>query len=278
MKKRKNKLIIILIIVFALIFLAVAGYIVFRIINSAAADQEYDEIASSYASDISRTEPSTEKKQQTTTAKTSDEPESSDTTSTVKNPVKVPELEEKNEDIYAWINIPNTNVNYPVAQSGADDNFYLDHDIHKNYSFPGTIYSQSCNKKDFSDRVTVLYGHNMLDGSMFATLHNFSDPDFFEDNKYIYIFTENRKLTYEVVSAFIYDDRHIMNSFNFTDDAVYAQWQKEVLNPRSVSSNVRKDVKLNKDDKMLVLSTCLNGGGDGRYLVQGVLVNNEQTG
>ena len=68
-----------------------------------------------------------------------------------------------------------------------------------------------------------------------------------------------------------------MNSFNFLDDKVYAEWQEEALNPRSVSSNVRKDITLTKDDKMLVLSTCLNGGGDGRYLVQGVLVNNEQT-
>ena len=273
--KNKNKLIIALIVVFALIFLAVAGYIVFRIINSVAADNEYNELASSYASDINIVSGTDD--QQATTAESRDKPESN-IAPTVKNPVNVPELEEENKDIYAWINIPNTNVNYPVAQSDADDNFYLDHDIHKNYSFPGTIYSQSCNKKDFSDRVTVLYGHNMLDGSMFATLHNFSDPDFFANNKYMYIYTENRKLTYEVVSAYIYDDRHIMNSFNFNDDKVYAEWQQEALNPRSVSSNVRKDVKLTTDDKMLVLSTCLNGGGDGRYLVQGVLIKDEQAG
>ena len=188
------------------------------------------------------------------------------------------ELHAQNPDIYSWIYIPETNVNYPVAQSDADDNFYLDHDIYKGYSFPGTIYSQSCNKKDYSDRVTVLYGHNMLDGSMFATLHRFSDQQFFNENRYMYVYTENRKLTYEIVSAFVYDDRHIMNSFNFLDDAVYAEWQQEALNPRSVSSNVRKDIQLTKNDKMLVLSTCLNGGGEGRYLVQGVLRKDEQTG
>ena len=94
----------------------------------------------------------------------------------------------------------------------------------------------------------------------------------------MYVYTENRKLTYEIVSAFVYDDRHIMNSFNFLDDAVYAEWQQEALNPRSVSSNVRKDIQLTKNDKMLVLSTCLNGGGEGRYLVQGVLRKDEQTG
>ena len=93
----------------------------------------------------------------------------------------------------------------------------------------------------------------------------------------MYIYLEKRKLTYEIVSAYIYDDRHIMNSFDFKDNKVYSEWLKEALNPRSVTSNVRKDVSLNLNSKMLVLSTCLNGGGDGRYLVQGVLIKDEQT-
>lgn len=261
MKKGKNKAVIAVIVILALIFVAAAGYIIFRLVNSALAGQDYDNVASSYASNIS-----------STTAPTQS------SVTLAENPINFDELQEENTDIYSWINIPNTNVNYPVVQSEENDNLYLDHDIHKNYSFPGAIYSQSCNSKDYSDRVTVLYGHNMLDGSMFATLHKFSDPDFFEENKYFYVYTRNRKLTYEVVSAFVYDDRHIMNSFNFSDDKVYAEWQEEALNPRSVSSNVRKGLKLTTKDKMLVLSTCLNGGGDGRYLVQGVLVKDEPTG
>ena len=267
MKKGKNKAVIALIVVLALIFAAAAGFIIFKLVNSAMANDLNNRIASSYASNLSGTE---------SPQGGTDSPET--TVKLAENPVNVAELHAQNPDIYSWIYIPETNVNYPVAQSDADDNFYLDHDIYKGYSFPGTIYSQSCNKKDYSDRVTVLYGHNMLDGSMFATLHRFSDTQFFNENRYMYIYTENRKLTYEIVSAYVYDDRHIMNSFNFLDDAVYAQWQQESLNPRSVSSNVRKDIQLTKDDKMLVLSTCLNGGGEGRYLVQGVLRKNEQTG
>ncbi len=265
MKRKRNKAIIAIIVLFALIFVGAAGFMIYKAINSSAAGDSYDKIASSYASNIDATSAAADTTQEKTEK-------------LAENPVDIPELSAENPDIYSWIYIPNTNVNYPVAQSAEDDNFYLDHNIYKSYSFPGTIYSQSCNKKDYSDRVTVLYGHNMLDGSMFATLHNFSDPGFFEENKYFYVYTENRKLTYEVVSAYIYDDRHIMNSFNFLDDDVYAEWQAEALNPRSVSSNVRSGVKLNLNDKMLVLSTCLNGGGDGRYLVQGVLVKDEQTG
>lgn len=270
MRRKRNKLIIAIIVLLALVFVGAAGFIIFKTINSSIAVKSYNKIASSYAANIDATQPSTEETQATTPAATAKE--------LSENPVDIPELSVENPDIYSWIYIPNTNVNYPVAQSGEDDNFYLDHNIYKSYSFPGTIYSQSCNKKDYSDRVTVLYGHNMLDGSMFATLHYFSDPDFFEENKYFYVYTDDHILTYEVVSAFIYDDRHIMNSFNFLDDEVYAEWQAEALNPRSVQSNVRSGVELNLDDKMLVLSTCLNGGGDGRYLVQGVLVNDEQTG
>ena len=264
MKKGKNKAVIAVIVVLALIFAGAAGFIIFKLVNGAAANDRYDKIASSYASNLSGTDGSNGNTE--TTQKLAE------------NPVNIAELRAQNPDIYSWIYIPETNVNYPVAQSDADDNFYLDHDIYKGYSFPGTIYSQSCNKKDYSDRVTVLYGHNMLDGSMFATLHRFSDQQFFNENRYMYVYTENRKLTYEIVSAFVYDDRHIMNSFNFLDDAVYAEWQQEALNPRSVSSNVRKDIQLTKNDKMLVLSTCLNGGGEGRYLVQGVLRKDEQTG
>ena len=274
MKKSKNKAIIAVIVIFALAFAVAAGIVIFKLVNGALASGDYEKIAGSYASDITAT---TESGGSQPVSQQSSQQSSEGNTVLADNPVNLSELSAQNPDIYSWICIPNTNVNYPVAQSAEDDNFYLDHDIYKGYSFPGTIYSQSCNKRDYTDRVTVLYGHNMLDGSMFATLHYFSDPQFFEENKYIYIYTKDRKLTYEVVSAYIYDDRHIMNSFNFLDDKVYAEWQQEALNPRSVSSNVRKDITLTKDDKMIVLSTCLNGGGDGRYLVQGVLVNNEQT-
>ena len=157
-----------------------------------------------------------------------------------------------------------------------EDNFYLDHDVYKNYSFPGTIYTQSCNSLSYNDRVTVLYGHNMLNGSMFATLYNFSDKTFFDEHPYFYIYTADRKLTYEVVSAFEYDSRHIMNSFDFKDDAVFQDWLDQAKNPRSLNSNVRDSVNLGLDSKLVVLSTCLNYG-DGRYLVQGVLVSDEKT-
>ena len=186
------------------------------------------------------------------------------------------ELMEVNSDIYAWIYIPGTNVDYPVAQSAnGDDNFYLSHNVYREYQFSGTIYSQSMNKTDFTDPVTVLYGHNMLNGSMFATLHYFSDREFFDSHTTCFVQTKDKLLTYLIYSAYVYDDRHIMNSFNFDDEEVLLDFFDSTLNPRTYSGNVREGIELTKDSRILTLSTCTNGASNTRYLVQGVLVDEQ---
>ena len=194
------------------------------------------------------------------------------------NPINFEELLKINTDLYAWIKIPETVIDYPVAQSSVDDdNFYLHRDYRGNYDFAGTIYSQRHNSKYFVERVTVLYGHNMLDGSMFAQLHKFSDPEFFEKNDTLYVYTPGHILTYKIFAAFDYDDRHILNSFNFYDDEVYEQYLEDCLNPHSANANVREGVTLTKDDKILVLSTCHDYISSQRFLVQGVLVDDQRT-
>ena len=203
-----------------------------------------------------------------------------ETDSRVENPIDFASLRVENPDIYAWIYIPDTNVNYPVLQNPTDDSFYLKHDKDGNYSEAGAIYSQLANKTDFSDPVTVLYGHNMNSGGMFATLHYFENKEFFDSHEDMYIYTDGHILTYRVVSAYQYDNRHILNSFNFTDKAVVQQYFNTVLNPDSLVKNVREDVQLSADsDKIVQLSTCTGDANHlvRRYLVTGVLVNDQQT-
>lgn len=185
------------------------------------------------------------------------------------------ELEAINPDIYAWIYIPNTNVDYPVARSTSDgdDSFYLEHNIYRQYQFSGTIYSEVKNKPDLHDRVTVLYGHNMLNGSMFASLHNFEDEDFFNENNTIFMLTKDKVYTYLVYSAYTYDDRHILNSFFLEDDAVFREYLDSTLSPYSYNDHVRANVELNLDHHILTLSTCTGGAANTRYLVQGVLAD-----
>lgn len=195
----------------------------------------------------------------------------------VENPVDFASLRERNSDVYAWISVPNTEIELPILQSHADDLFYLNRDLDGKKSRLGSLFTQSKNRLDFSDPVTVIYGHNYYSGGMFTNLHYFEDETFFKENEYFYIYTPDRKLTYHIVSAYKYDDRHILNSFDFSDESVRAEYFDYVLNPLSMLRNVREGVTLSTDDNLVVLSTCLTGGYSGRYLVNGVLVKDEQT-
>ena len=192
------------------------------------------------------------------------------------NPIDFATEKQKYPDIYAWINIPNTNVNYPVVQHPTNDSYYLNHNAEQKYTQAGAIYSEIKNSKDFSDPNTVLYGHNMLNGSMFRDLHKFrKDEKFWNENKYIYVYTPGHILTYEICAAYRYDNRHILNSFDFSDGAVFEEYLETVRNPKSLISRTR-EVKLNKDLKILTLSTCISNPAY-RYLVQGVLIKDEPT-
>ena len=192
------------------------------------------------------------------------------------NPIDFAAEKEKYPDMYAWISIPNTNISYPVVQSPTDDSYYLDHNAEKKYTQAGAIYSELKNNKDFSDPNTVLYGHNMINGTMFRDLHKFrKDEEFWKENKYIYIYIPGHILTYEICAAYRYDNRHILNSFDFSDEAVFEEYLEMVKNPKSLIVR-KRETELNKDSKILTLSTCISNPAY-RYLVQGVLVKDEPT-
>ena len=277
MDQRRRRRLIAVIIAFASVCIAVCGYLVFKTISTRSGAEEYSRLQSSYAPGIvSGTENREEKQTEEAAPSENEDTTSEQKRQTEESPVDFRSLMKINPEVYSWIYVPNTNVNYPVLQSYEDDNFYLDHDVYKNYSFPGAIYSQSCNSRDWSDRVTLLYGHNMLDGSMFASLHRFENESFFNENPYFYIYTADRTLTYKIVTAFDYDDKHIMNSYDFSRDEVFRGWIDQATSPRSLNANVRSDAPIDLNAKFVVLSTCQNYG-DGRYLVQGVLINDERT-
>lgn len=199
------------------------------------------------------------------------------------NPVDFKALQEINPDIYAWIYVPLgpecSDVDLPVCQSRPtdEDNFYLHRDIYRKYLFSGTVYTQKANAKDFSDRVTVMYGHNMLNGSMFAPLANLRDQKIFDEHEFFYVYTPGHILTYRIAAAIQFDTRHILNCFDFSSDRVFEDWiQNYIRNPKTMIRSVRPDVEVGLEDKLLILSTCLEHGAT-RYIVQGVLISDEPT-
>lgn len=176
-----------------------------------------------------------------------------------------------NGDIAGWIEVEGTDVDYPVLYDATATRFYLTHTHLGAYSPYGSIFMLSENARDFSDFNTVVYGHNMLDGSMFASLHNFEDQDFFNEHGTIMVYTPDRVLCYRVFAAYRTDNLNQLVNFP-TDtpgdrqayiDRIYTHVEKAIFNP---------DIEVTPDDRIITLSTCIVNPAY-RYLVQGVLIS-----
>jgi len=196
-----------------------------------------------------------------------------------KNPIDFKTIRSQNEDIYAWLYIPGTNVNHAIVQHPNDNAFYLTHDETKAENEFGAVFTEDYNTTDFKDAVTMVYGHNIRDGLMFSTLHYFEDAEFFDQNDKFYIYMPGHIMTYRIVSAFTTDDRHVLYRYNyFQKYEELRAFEKEVLDPHSIQQNTRK-VDLDDSSKLVVLSTCNSGALEehGRYLVCGVLIDDQPT-
>lgn len=194
------------------------------------------------------------------------------------NPINFEAVKEQNSEVCAWIQVDGTIIDYPILQSGDDnvEDYYLNHGLDGKYSSAGAIYIQKCNNANFLDQNTLIYGHNMLNGTMFAQLKKFRNKDFFDENRYIYIYTPKHIFKYEIFSAFVYDDRHILNAFNFQLHNEYQAFIDECLNPTSFTKQVLEDAEVYTSDRIITLSTC-TGNDSERYLVVGVLVEDTVT-
>lgn len=201
------------------------------------------------------------------------------------NPIDFEKLQAQYPDAFAWIQMPGIEqIDYPIfmSQPEADDNYYLDHNRDGEEDRYGEIYVQKLNYKDFSDPNTLIYGHNMSNGDMFGKLYDgngkqFDNKEFFEQHRTIYIYTPGHILEYEIISAFVYDNRHILNSFNFDVEQEREEFFNQCTNPTSFTKQVLEDAELNyMEDKIITLSTC-TGDDATRYLVVGRLVSDTET-
>ena len=191
-------------------------------------------------------------------------------------PIDFNTLWETCPEAYAWIRIPNTQIDYPVCQRvEGDQSFYLNHRADGVAEFAGAIYSENYNKRDFTDPNTVLYGHDMSNGSMFQNLHNYEDRLYFDENKDIIIYLPDKVLHYRVFAAYNTNDDHLLlNNGNFEDPMVFRNYLQDIIGQRSMSGFVDQNTQLDVNSRILTLSTC-NAYDDQRYLVQGVLLNPE---
>lgn len=181
-------------------------------------------------------------------------------------PVDFEKLWEINPEIYAWIEIPGTSVAYPIVQSASDNSYYLNHTIEGMAGYPGSIYTEGINSKDFQDFNTMIYGHDMEDGSMFGGLHQFEDSEYLKNHETLIIYTPEHKLTYRIFMTLTYDDRHIMGSFDFSEKEEREAYLASIGNT---------DTEVTADSKIVTLSTCIATQPSNRFLVEAVLINEE---
>lgn len=183
--------------------------------------------------------------------------------------------ENENPDVYAWLIVPGTKVDYPVLQHPDQPDYYLNHNLDGSTGHPACLYTQLYNSTDWQDKHTIIYGHNLSNGTMFASLHNYGDAQFFEEHPYMYIYTEDdRVLVYQIFAAYEFDDRHLLGCFDISTDAKYEDYLNSIWENEGLTSNFNKECELNADSKILTLSTCMLSTvrTTRRWLVQGVLV------
>lgn len=194
--------------------------------------------------------------------------------------VKVPEKEINfeelklvNADIYAWIYIPDSDIDYPILQHPTIESYYLNRGIDGKKLNMGSIYTDYINKKDFTDKLTVVYGHNMLNGSMFGELHKFEDKNFFNEHPYIFVYTEEKIFIYEIFAAYEFSNAHLLYNFDLSTEGRFQNFIDQMYTNVSDKSNFRESIEVTSNDHLLTLSTCITGEKNKRYLIQGVLIN-----
>lgn len=174
-----------------------------------------------------------------------------------------------NKSTVGWITVPNTSIDYPVAQA-ADNAFYLNHSFDTSKNTAGWIFADYRNKFDGTDKNIIIYGHNRMDTSMFATLKNTQKSNWYnnQNNKYITLTTPDGTIVYEVFSVYTIPMENYYISTDFANDTDYLDFLNTIKN-RSIHDF---GVNLNSSDKILTLSTC-DASGKSRVVLHAKKIN-----
>lgn len=159
-------------------------------------------------------------------------------------------LKQKNSDAIAWIKVNGTDIDFPVVK-GTDNSYYLTHNFDKEKNKAGWIFADYRNKFDGTDKNIIIYGHNMKNGSMFASLKDVIKEEWYnnENNKYIAVITENENCKYQVFSVYQTETEEYYLQTNISNFKEFV----EKIKGRS-KKNFNVDIK--ETDSILTLSTC----------------------
>lgn len=171
------------------------------------------------------------------------------------------ELKSINSDYKMWIQIENTNINYPVVQS-SDNDYYLKHNFRKESNISGTVFVESANDID-NDKNIILYGHNMRNGTMFNNITNYKEESFFNEDNKISIIMNNTLYEYEVFSVYVKNVSEVNLAIGFANEDEFINYAYNEAD----ESLYKKDVDFSAEDNLITLVTCSYEFTDARTIV-----------
>lgn len=203
------------------------------------------------------------------TVETTEEQRSEEESPAVQEFVKAPAVVEVdfdalkalNAQVVAWIR-SDDGINYPVVR-GTDNEYYLNHLVDGTVNRNGSIFMDFRNQEDFSDHNTILYGHNMLDGTMFASLGRYSTPGYWDSHRELTLLTPEGDYRLQVFAGCVAPGNSDLYQLTFSGDEDMAAYLEKVL----VMSEFTTDVQVGAGDRLVTLSTCAYDYEDARYLL-----------
>ena len=171
------------------------------------------------------------------------------------------QLKSINSDYKMWIQIENTNINYPVVQ-GSDNDYYLKHNFRKESNISGTVFVESANDID-NDKNIILYGHNMRNGTMFNNITNYKEESFFNEDNKINIIMNNTLYEYEVFSVYVKNVSEVNLAIGFASEDEFINYAYN----QADESIYKKDVDFSAEDNLITLVTCSYEFTDARTIV-----------
>lgn len=173
-------------------------------------------------------------------------------------------LQAINPDILGWIEIPDTAISYPLLQ-GEDNEYYLQRTWLGERCSAGSIFLESTNSRDMNDFHTIIYGHRMRSGAMFAGLARYQEKDFWRSHPSVYLALEDGVRRYDIYAAYEADVKSLVYRLDL--DGLH----EELIQLGLDSSVIDTGVVPEPEEKLLTLSTCTGRGYSSRWIVQAVL-------
>ena len=255
-----------LIIGLVLVLLGSIGISVYKSIQSQKSAQTYDEAKELVNADNlqeSRPEPESAAAEQEEPEVWQEAPVYDDPYMDTLEEMDLAALREINPYVVGWIVIPDTQLDYPLMYSG-DNQYYLEHTWKKEPSSAGSIFLEQYNSTDLSDFNTIVYGHRMLNGSMFASLKYYNQQDYWNSHPYVYILDDAGAHRYEIFSAYEASVTGSTYRLGITEDADKQSFLDDCLSWSVIDTDVIPTVR----DRILTLSTCTGKGYETRWVVQ----------